>query len=1005
MRTSFICLVMCLVHVADVAGQDTLESVDRVRGGRHWIDAKVDPPKSAKESKAKFRIEPGFRVELVASEPLVFDPVAIAFDHLGQMFVVEYGDYPTGPEEKGAPPLSRVVLLTDRDGDGVMDERFVFADQLNFAHSLLPVDDGILVGAQNQIVFLKDSTGDHRADIREVWFEGFVAAHPQMQIGNPRWGFDNWIYLNYGPGEIVRRRGAGGDIESSEPVTMPRLDFRFHPRTMEFEADNGLGQFGNTIDKYGYRFFTTNRNPIMVRRLTRSEAQRNPFVSISRGHVDVGPAGGDTRVYPLVAMKSNWLSHAGTHTSACGVTAYTGDLFGSEPDQSSVFVCEPVGHLVTRSIVYPDGSGLNARRAEPKADFLASSDTWFRPASLATGPDGALYLADMYRMWVEHPKFLPPDIAARIDWRAGEDRGRIWRIVPERKKASTFRPPQDDDDLLALLRDPNGWRRRLGQRLIVEGQMQNLVPRLRAMLEPIASGNVETAALTRLHALWTLHGLAALTDDDLTRLLRDPGHHLRLAAVQLLAPRLAGNKRLVELVGQMAGDDEPRVRYQVALAMGESASEKCGSYLTSLAKSDGIDEWFATAILTSSRQCSGAILQGLFADPKIASRPQYGDIVRRLAEVVGARGDAAELKLVLDALAPTADKRGAWWQTVTLRGLATGLPRYRGELGRLSLASLLSGPPTALEESMGPIRELMKQTQEVSLDSQRSSGDRVAATELMAFQSPQQTLGALRRLLSSAQPVEVQRAAIEGLRRVPEDDAMETILTNWSSLGPSLRGPALELLMARKESTRATLVAMKAGTLSAAAVGVERRIRLLRHADAEIKQLAIDLFGGAVSADRVAVAKQYEAALTIDASMERGIEVFRKTCASCHRVDGVGHDVGPDISDVRNRARDALLYDILDPNRKVEPRFNDYTVITIDGIVINGLLVTETAKTVVLRQAENKQVVIQRDQIDEMHASGKSLMPEGVEKTVSVQQMADLLEYLKQRTVRSAAGR
>lgn len=306
---------------------------------------------------------------------------------------------------------------------------------------------------------------------------------------------------------------------------------------------------------------------------------------------------------------------------------------------------------------------------------------------------------------------------------------------------------------------------------------------------------------------------------------------------------------------------------------------------------------------------------------------------------------------------------------------------------------------------MGPIRELMKQTQEVSLDRQRSSGDRVAATELMAFQSPQQALGALRRLLSSAQPVEVQRAAIEGLRRVPEDDAMETILTNWSSLGPSLRGPALELLMARKESTKATLVAMKAGTLSAAAVGVERRIRLLRHADAEIKQLAIDLFGGAVSADRVAVAKQYEAALTIDASMERGIEVFRKTCASCHRVDGVGHDVGPDISDVRNRARDALLYDILDPNRKVEPRFNDYTVITIDGIVINGLLVTETAKTVVLRQAENKQVVIQRDQIDEMHASGKSLMPEGVEKTVSVQQMADLLEYLKQRTVRSAAGR
>jgi putative membrane-bound dehydrogenase-like protein len=1000
MRTSFICLALCLSSAVIAESQDTLESIDRVRGGRHWIDAKVDPPKSAKESMSKFRIEPGFRVELAASEPLVFDPVAIAFDRLGQMFVVEYGDYPTGPEKEGAPPLSKVVLLKDRDGDGVMDERFVFADKLNFAHSLLPVNDGILVGAQNQILFLKDSNGDHHADIRQVWFEGFVAAHPQMQIGNPRWGFDNWIYLNYGPGKIVRKRTAAGGAESSKPIDMPRLDFRFDPRTMEFEADNGLGQFGNTIDKYGYRFFTTNRNPIMVRRLTRGEAQRNPFVSVSRGHVDVGPSGGDTRVYPLVAMKSNWLSHAGTHTSACGVTAYTGNLFGVEPDQSSVFVCEPVGHLVTRSIVYPDGSGLNARRAEPKADFLASSDTWFRPASLATGPDGALYLADMYRMWVEHPKFLPPDIAARIDWRAGEDRGRVWRIVPKDKKMTTFRPPQTDDDALALLRDSNGWRRRLGQRLMVEGQMKNLVPQLRAMLQQTSGGNRELAALTRLHALWTLHGLAALTDDDLIGVLGDPGHHLRVAAVGLLAPRLADNQRLVEIVGQMAGDSEPRVRFQVALALGESASEKCGSYLTALAKSDGTDQWLATAILTSSRQHSGQILQGLFADSRIASRPEYSDIVRRLAEVVGARGDLVELKRVLDALAANTETRGAWWQTVTLRGLAAGLPRYRGELGRLSLATLLNMPPATLDESIGPIRELMEQTEKVSLDSQRSTGDRVAATELMAFQTPQVALGALRRLLSSTQPVEVQRAAIEGLRRMPEHDAMETILKSWSSLGPSLRGPALELLMARNDSTKATLLAMKAGTLSAAAVGVDRRIRLLRHADVEIKRLAIELFGGAVSADRVAVAKQYEAALTLEASMERGIEVFRKTCASCHRVDGVGHDVGPDISDVRNRARDALLYDILDPNRKVEPRFNDYTIVTIDGRVLNGLLVSETAKTVVLRQAENKQLVIQRDQIDEMRASGKSLMPEGVEKTVSVQQMADLLEYLKRRKVR-----
>ena len=199
------------------------------------------------------------------------------------------------------------------------------------------------------------------------------------------------------------------------------------------------------------------------------------------------------------------------------------------------------------------------------------------------------------------------------------------------------------------------------------------------------------------------------------------------------------------------------------------------------------------------------------------------------------------------------------------------------------------------------------------------------------------------------------------------------------------------------DPTKVTLTAMKAGTIAASAVGIDRRVRLLRHGNAEIRGLAAELFGGAVSADRVAVAKKYAAALTMPATLERGAEVYAKNCAQCHKINGKGHQVGPDISDVRNRARDALLYDILDPNRKVEPRFNDYTVALMDGRVVNGLLVTETAKTVVLRQAEGKELVIERDQIDEMVASGKSLMPEGVEKTITVQQMADLLEYLKGR--------
>lgn len=999
-------LCVCLVPLVTgsiASGQDTLESIDRVRGGRHWIDAKTDPPRAPMDSQAAFRIEPGFQIELVASEPIVRDPVAVAFDDAGQMFVVEYSDYPIGPKKEGDPPLSKVVMLQDGDGDGVMDQRHVFADQLNFAHSLLPIQGGILVGAQSQIIFLKDTNGDHHADVREVWFDGFVAAHPQMQIGNPRWGMDNSIYLNYGPGTIVRKRNANGELKESAPVVMPRLDFRFDPLTMEFGSDNGMGQFGNTVDKYGDRFYTTNRNPIMMTMLTQQQARRNPYVTVSKGSTDVGPSGGDTRVYPLVAMKSNWLAHAGTHTSACGVTAYRGSLFSDEPDVSSVFVCEPVGHLVTRTVLFPEGAGLNARRVEPKADFLASRDTWFRPASLATGPDDALYLADMYRLWVEHPKFLPPEIAERIDWRAGEDRGRIWRVVPTGKKPRSYVPPSSNDDLLSLIQDANGWRRQLAQRLIVEGQKKELAPALRQLLEKRADSLAtkptiaNTSALARLHAFWTLNGLGVLTAADIESSLADPNMHVRMAAVRLSAARIADNPKLAAALVRLANDPKSRVRYQVALALGTLGAETATTALARIGKSDGHENWFATAILTSSKERCGAILRSLVQDREVAENPDYADFIRRLAEATAVRGNLVELREVLLVMGEADDASGVWWQTAALRGLATGLPRYRGDLGRLSLALLLNKPPVELAEHMGPIRKLMIDTKMVALDANRPIGDRVSAIELLAYQSADETLETLNSILSTGQAAEVQRVAVEGLRRIPAAQASEVILRNWPALGPTVRGPALEVLMARDDTTMSTLTAMAKGTIASSAVGIDRRVRLLQHKNSEIQKLAIGLFGGAVSANRAAVAKEYESALTIAASVEGGKAIFTKNCSQCHRIDGIGHQVGPDISDVRNRARDALLYDILDPNRKVEPSFNDYTIVLEDGRVVNGLLMSETTANVVLRQAEGKELTIPRDQIELLQASGKSLMPEGIEKTVSVQQMADLLEFLKQR--------
>jgi len=1016
MTASSLVWLSLLVAQAD-AERSTLDSVDSTRGGRHWIDQKTKPPKSAEDSLKCFQIEPGAKIELVASEPLVMDPVAIAFDHKGRMFVVEYGDYPTGPENPDDPPLSRVVLLENAIEFGMLPKRHVFADNLSYCHSLMPLMDGILVGAQTQILFLKDTDGDNKADVREVWFDGFTPAHPQMQIGNPRWGFDNRVYLNYGPGKVRMTRPG---FKPTEAVQMPRKDFWFDPLTMEFGACSGLGQFGNTIDHRGYRFFTTNRNPIMVEMLPPEAVKRNPFAIIPKAYTDVGPSGGDTRVYPLVDMKSNYLSHAGTHTSACGVTAYLGDLFEGDY-RDSVCVCEPIGHLVTRTIVTPDpnGVGLVANRAREKADFLASTDTWFRPASLATGPDGAVYLADMYRLWVEHPKFLPPDIAARINWREGEDRGRIWRIAPTGESdrpadRPVFRPAQTTKDLTNLLTDSNGWRRMLGQRLIVERHDVSAVPKLRNMTKSFyvdpqdRRRSFAPREETSTRALWTLDGLGVLTASELENvfnsILNSNSEKLQWNAAPLLTNFTVGDVNWTLSHDRLAHSKSARVRLRAALSLGEIHTPHATSILTKLAVQDGGDPWMALAILTSCAECSAEIASGVHdawrESPETQLAGTHSGFVRQLAEVCGARGDRSELVTLLESFASDGDEV-TWWQSAVLSGLSRGLPRHAPSNVPGNLPQLLSIQSEPWLRFAGAIKDVLNRSKSIALDPGRRLSDRVGAIELLSTAGQDGAFEVFAGLLDAGQPSALQQAAIGGMRRFDRPEVAVTVIERWNRLGPDARNEALALLMSRTAWTRLALQAMEENAIPAAVIDVDRRVRLLRHNDVAIRKLAEKLFGGAISANRKEVAKKYEAALSESsvklASIEAGAKVFQKTCIKCHKHDGKGADVGPDISDVRNRSREALLFDILDPNRKVEPRFMDYSVVTTDGRTFNGLMISETAEAVVLRQAEGKQQVIPRNDIEILKASGRSLMPEGVEKDVTVQQMADLLEFLKSR--------
>ena len=968
-----------------------LNVIESNRGGRHWVDEKTAPPKSPEQSLAAIEIESGYEIELFASEPLVRDPVAICFDRSGRMYVAEYSDYPIGPAA-GEPPLSKIVVLEDTDADGRADKRQVFADHLDFAHSMMAFRDGLLVGAKTEVLYLRDRDGDGKAEIRETLFDGFTPAHPQMQIGNPRWGIDNWVYLNYGPGEVA------SSAAPNERVKLPRKDFQFDPRSLQFRADSGMGQFGNTIDRWGHRYYCTNRNPVMSTLLSPHQIARNPYHIVPRGHYDVAPSGGESKVYPLVAMKSNYLSHAGTHTSACGTTAYLGSL-GDESFHNSVFVCEPIGHLVTRSIVDRDKVKFTARRAAAKNDFIASTDTWFRPSSLASGPDDALYLADMYRLWVEHPKFLPKEIADKLDWRAGEDRGRIYRIVPQGTARRPFQPPENSADAVKLLDDNNGWRQFLGQRLLVEQQAIDQANQIRKRLD-------DQKATTRLHAIWTLDGLDQVTKSDVVKLLDDPSVECRIAAAKLAQHHL-DNERVFDSLLGLAADPSQRVRFQVALSLGASSREassleasadvRVTRALVELSIKDAMDPTFADGLLTSARDRSGRILAGLVESDSFIASPSDRAIalVKNLASVVGARGDINELNSVLALAAKPSDDR--WWRSATVAGLGTGLPRYRGELGRLSLPALIANPPKPLSDSVESIKSLFTDATEIALSNDAAESDRIAAIELMGFDSVAKTAPALRRLLRNDQPQRVQTSAMQTLTRIKHDVASSVVLDSWSDLGPSVRQDALALLLRRVESTQRTLDAMSAGEMNSSALTIDQRVRLLKHSNEVIRQTAEELFGGAVSKNRVEVAKQYESALALTGNFSDGKSVFKRVCASCHRIDGEGQTTGPDLSDVRNRSKTALLYDILDPNSKVEPRFTAYSVLTLEGDIFTGLIESENSEAIILKMAEGKSKAIGRAEVDQLKASDVSLMPEGVEKDITPQQMADLLSYLKDR--------
>ena len=944
-------------------------------------------------------------MELLAAEPLVTDPVAMQYDENGLAYVVEMNDYPytdtaldVAWKEQTSQAIGRIRILEDTDGDGRFDSSTVFAEGLSWPTGIAFWKGGVFVTATPDVWYLKDTDGDRRADIRRKVLTGFRKFNVQAVMNNLAWGLDHKIYA---AGSSNGGSISNPELKDADPVVLRRNDFAIDPLTESFEILSGGARFGNTFDDTGNRFICNIRNPVQHIVLPQRYLARNPQMPVQQAVHDAAMAGDAIEVF-RISPPEPWrvinaarlasdrtrksprseMNATGFVTSSSGITIYRGAAYPAEY-YGNAFVCEVAGNLVMRYRLQADGPTFTASRVHQGVEFLASTDNWCRPVNFVNAPDGTLHVLDMYRETIEHPWSIPDDIKARVDLQSGRDRGRIYRLAPPNYPVGheVLRRPRlgnvSTPELVAELENPNCWWRETAHRLLFERQDPTAVAPLRKML---ADSNI---ALARLHALWSLKGLSNLTDEDLLTALSDSESFVREHAVRLAEERLNDSPIILEKVIDNSEDPSARVRFQTALTLGEANSdykEKTLAALTSILKKDNENLWITTAAMSSLSGSEHDVLNSLLA----SNEEKFSDTATTLAEIVGARGKSAEILATIATLNRSPERL----RLPIAVSLGMGLRRIRK-----SFDSVLSDDSTGNQKS---IEQLLQRSSEISRDANESLEIRQQAIQFLGFGTFEKAQPILLSLLDVQQPQEIQLLAIETLGQFNDQSIGQLLLEQYPKLTPALRDQAITALLARSERIPLLLNAISDGRITRSQVSFAQRRRLLTNRNEKLRSQAELLFAEDTTSPRNEVIQAYQAAAQNKGDLTLGKKVFVRECISCHRVGNQGHDVGINLATVKNRTPKELLTHILDPNREVSPDYFEYIVVTDDGQTQTGVIAAETASSITLRQAEGKQTTILRNQIEDIASTGISLMPEGLEKKITLAEMTDLLAFLSE---------
>ncbi|MDA1048865.1 MAG: c-type cytochrome [Planctomycetota bacterium] len=1020
---SLVIYSVILISLPGTAQDKEADSVDR----DYAAELPRIKPVEAKDALSTFTIADGFRIEQVAAEPNVVDPIAMAFDENGRLFVVEMRDY----SEDGDLNLGRIRLLEDTNGDGLFETSYIYAEGLSWPTALTCYNGGLFVGAAPDIYYLKDTDGDNRADVKKTVFTGFGRGNVQGLINTFKWGLDNRIHgatsssgadvTKVGDGEMGRQ-GDGetrrqGDKETgslkeetkttnpspplplspSPPLSLRGRDFAIEPRTMTMEATSGGGQHGLSFNQWGDKFVCSNSNHAQYVQFEDRYIARNPYFAAPSPRASIAADGPQADVYRTSPIEP-WRivrtrlrvkgivpgpvegggTPAGYFTGATGITIIRGNGWPSE-FQGWAIVGDVGSNLVHRKRIEQDGASYIARRVDEKSELLTSSDVWFRPAQFANAPDGAMYIADMYRETIEHPLSLPPVIKKHLDLTSGRDRGRIYRIVgkdfqqpplPRLGKASTA-------TLVTTLGHANGWHRETASRLLYERQDRSAIPLLEML---VVSGHTPEA---RIHALHALDGLDGLSSEVILRATRDAHPRVREHAVRL-SERVAGTSAQVrERLYSMVDDKAFRVRYQLAFTLGELSGPSRNHALVSLVKRDGSEGLLQVAVMSSLAEGAGDVLAELAQDADVRESQVGRGYITSLAAQIGKQQRGDDIAAVLRVLGSLPKQ-----ETETIQAIVQGLAAKQGSDLAQQLAAVTGGQAEQLMKDLLSAAASTAENREAELEARVGAVQRLRLGEL----DGRETLFA--SLLTPTEPGEIQAAAIATLATYDSPGVAKILVAQWRGLSPRLRGRAGDVLFSRDAWIPQLLTAVEAGDISMGDLEPTRMKLLASHRDESIRMRAARLLAATQSSDRNALIVAYRESLEMPGDATRGKAVFTKVCATCHQLEGVGHAIAPNLAAMRNRGPEAILANVLVPNREVNPQYLNYVLLTTDGRSLTGMIAAETATSVTLKRADNVTDTVLRIDIEELQSTGVSLMPEGMEKQIDKPAMADLITYL-----------